>query len=79
MAINPVNPGPIYDPSAQQGAQAQRGSEASARNAREADDRPQASVPEANQRVSPNQGGSEGNGTRDPGQNPQRGRLDIYV
>ena len=77
MAINPVNPGPVFPDTTNQNAQ--RGSEATARQAREAEDRPQASVPEADQRVNPNQASSESNSSRDNQSNSEPGRLDFYV
>ncbi|MEF8794235.1 hypothetical protein [Thiohalorhabdus sp.] len=77
MPISPVNPGPVFADTSYQNAS--RGSEATARQARESEDRPQATVPEANQRISPNQGGSEANSSGDNSSQGERGRLDIYV
>jgi len=82
MPINPVTPGPVFADTSHQSAL--RTSEATARTSREASDQPQASVPEANQRVSPNQASSEGNpsrGSADSAGQEQDGnnRLDIFV
>ena len=77
MPISPVNPGPVFADTSYQNAL--RGSEANARQSRESEDRPQASVPEANQRINPNQGGSESNPSGSNQSESERGRLDIYV
>jgi hypothetical protein len=77
MPINPVAPGPVFGDAAYQSAL--RSSEATARSSRESDERPQATVPEADQRVSPNQAGSESNGSRSSADNSGNQRLDIYV
>lgn len=78
MAINPVNPGPVFGETAYQTNQ--RASDTNARNARESEQRPQASVPEANQRVNPNQASSEGNQPRSTSDgNRGSGLLDFWV
>jgi hypothetical protein len=78
MAINPVNPGPVFGETAYQNNQ--RASDTTARNARESEQRPQASVPEANQRVNPNQASSESNTPQDTTQGGRRsGLLDFWV
>jgi hypothetical protein len=77
MAINPVSPGPVFGEAAYQ--HNQRASEATARNTRESDSRPQASVPEANQRVNPNQAGSESGNARASSDGRSGHLLDLFV